>query len=55
MDIPKNTRMRVNNHGLLYFQYDGRYYFSDPDLGQRADFPISGTDPDSITVADFNS
>ena len=55
MKIPENTRMMVNDFGLMYFEYDGRYYFSNPDLDQRADFPIKGTDPNGITLADLNS
>ena len=53
MKIPKQTRMRVNTFGLMYFEHEGRYYFSTPDLDQRADFPVKGTDPDEITQADF--
>ena len=55
MKIPEKTRMMVNDFGLMYFEYDGRYYFSNPDLDQRADFPIKGTDPNGITLADLNS
>ena len=53
MKIPKQTRMRVNTFGLMYFEHEGRYYFSTPDLDQRADFPVKGTDQDEITQADF--
>jgi hypothetical protein len=54
MKIPKQTRMRVNTFGLMYFEHEGRYYFSTPDLDQRRNFPKKGTDPNGITVADLN-
>jgi len=53
MKIPENTRMMVNTFGLMYFEHEGRYYFSTPDLDQRADFPVKGTDPDEIIPADL--
>ena len=54
MKISKQTSMRVNTFGLMYFEHEGRYYFSTPDLDQRRNFPKKGTDPNGITVADLN-
>ena len=53
MNVTANTKMRVNTFGLMYFEHEGRYYFSTPDLDQRADFPIKGPDPDDVTHADL--
>ena len=45
--------MKVNPFGLWYFELNGKYHFSTPDLDFRKDFTASNTDPNSVTIADL--